>query len=419
MNRTTSRRPSLTVPVASLLILGFAAALSCGGQSAGDCKSLYQSGQVFALREAAQRSTTSELCRGAVLSSLNNVREAVRVLDGVIKSDQRSESAYQARDILGNLYQRNGLYKEALQEINAALSERPDAQDIQNIRPLFELLAAGGDMKVMHLRPSKLTLAPDDDIPFSINGHADSFAFDTGSVISFLSEGEAVRLGLSANPVSTKLSDASGTGLAGVRVAVAKEMHIGGLTLQNVPFMVLPDSNQPFASMPAHQGHRGLIGLPILLAMRSIRWTPKVTLEFDLRIKAESADPNLLFYQGTPVINVIVKGRALNFALDTGADVTDLNPIFATDFPDLMALGKKDTNTITGFGGSKDYTAVLLPSVALEIGGKTVTLTHPHVSVEQGLGGGSSKWAGNLGDDALVQARHVTFDFRNSSLHLE
>ena len=69
-------------------------------------------------------------------------------------------------------------------------------------------------------------------------------------------------------------------------------------------------------------------------------------------------------------------------------------------------------------GGSRDYAAVLLPPVALAIGGKTVTLPHAHVSTDQGLGG-TTIWAGNLGIDALQQSHAVTFDFKKLFLHLD
>ena len=383
-----------------LVFVGHLAALRCSGQSANEWKALLDSGQVFELREAAQHSPAPDLYRGALLSSCNRIQEATNLLHVVIRQDPYSDVAYQAHDILGNLYQRNGLYKEALQELDAALIERPTAQDMLNVRPLFAMLAASGDMKITRLRPSKLGLAPDDDIPFTINGRPDSFAFDTGAGISVMSEREAAHLGLTLKAVSTRFNDSSGNGLSGIHIAVATEMKIGGLTLRNVPFMVIPDTNEPFVEMSPEEGHRGLIGLTILLAMRSIRWTPESTFEFDLSTNGNAPFSNLLFYEQNPIVKVNVAGHDLDFTLDTGANETDLNPRFAKEFPELVAAGKKEINKITGMGGGRNYVAVLLPPVPLAIGGKTVKLPHAHVSTEQGLGG-TNIWAGNLGDDAL------------------
>ena len=69
-------------------------------------------------------------------------------------------------------------------------------------------------------------------------------------------------------------------------------------------------------------------------------------------------------------------------------------------------------------GGSRDYAAVLLPSVTLVVGDKAVRLSHAYVSTEQGLGG-TKMWAGNLGDDALTQASAICLDFTTLSLRLE
>jgi hypothetical protein len=239
-------------------------------------------------------------------------------------------------------------------------------------------------------------------------------AFDS----KFFSDREAAQLGLTAEPVRTKINDSSGNGIAGFRVAIAKDLVIGGLHLRNVPFLVIPDTNEPFVELGPKEGHRGLIGLPILLAMRSVRWTPHGDFEFDLPPTSATEASNLLFHETNPVVQVMDGEQKLDFTLDTGAVGTDLNPIFAEDFPDLISSGRKENNTITGLGGSKDYESVLIPSVSLTVGGKAVTLAPAHVSVSQGLGG-VSMWAGNLGNDLLNQGHAVTVDFRVMSLKLE
>jgi hypothetical protein len=190
------------------------------------------------------------------------------------------------------------------------------------------------------------------------------------------------------------------------------------LHLRNVPFLVIPDTNEPFVEFGPKEGHRGLIGLPILLAMRSVRWTPHGDFEFDFPHTSATETSNLLFHETNPIVQVMAGERKLDFTLDTGAVGTDLNPLFAEEFPDLISSGKKETNTITGVGETRDYESVLLPSVSLTVGGKAVILAPAHVSVAQGLGG-VSMWAGNLGNDLLNQAHTITIDFRVMSLKLQ
>lgn len=399
-----------------LALVGYA---SAHAQTPESLHQLFQSGKVFALRDVVQHADAPLFYRGAVEASLNKIKQAQTDLQKVIQTDPHSEDAYQAHDLLGNMYERNGLYREALRELEAALVERPNAKDIQNVMPVFQALARSPDMTVVKRRPSTVHRTPDDyRLPFKLNGKEDSFGFDTGSIISIMSDREASHLGLTTVAVNTRMGDSSGNGISGFRVAVANDLVIGGLHLKNVPFLVVPDTNEPFVEFPPNQYGRGLIGLPVLIAMQTLRWQPKGDLEFGFPSDKGTPLSNLLFHETTPVVQVTVQNRILDFSLDTGAVDTDLNPVFAKELPTLVSSGQKETRKITGFGGSNTYDSILLPSVALRIGGRDVTLTPAHVFVVHGVGGGSI-WAGNLGNDLLNQAHAITLDFRAMSLKLD
>ena len=47
--------------------------------------------------------------------------------------------------------------------------------------------------------------------------------------------------------------------------------------------------------------------------------------------------------------------------LDTGAVDTDLNQVFAKELPALVSSEKKETHTITGFGGTNNFDSIVLP----------------------------------------------------------
>ncbi len=229
-----------------------------------------------------------------------------------------------------------------------------------------------------------------------------------------MSEREAKSLGLTAETVATQLGDSSGNGVSGFRVAIAKDLIIGGLHLQNVAFAVIPDTNEPFVEMPDSEGNRGLIGLPVLLAMQTIRWQPKGDFEFGFPSQPDPTRSNMLFYGSSPIVQVSVQNKTLNFSLDTGAVDTDLNPTFAQELPELIASGQKETRKTTGLGGVSNSDSVLLPSVTFQIGGRDVVLKPAHVFVTHSLG----RWAGNLGNDLLHQAQTITLDFHAMSLKL-
>lgn len=200
-------------------------------------------------------------------------------------------------------------------------------------------------------------------------------------------------------------------------MVVAKDLVIGGLHLRNVPFQVLPDTDEPFSEFPANEYGRGLLGLPILLAMQTVRWRPGGDVDFGFPSGSDGQMHNLLFHDADPIVRVMVGHKPLEFSLDTGAINTDLNPVFAKDLPRLVSSGKKEKRTITGFGGTSSFDSVVLSSLVLEVGGKDVELAPAHVFVSGGLGGGSL-FAGNLGNDLLNQAHTITLDFRVMSLRL-
>ena len=399
-----------------LWLLVLAGASTLRAQTPDTLHQMFEAHQVFALRDAAAHGHAPLFYRGAVEASLNQMGPAQRDLRKIIRDGPHSKDAYDARDLLTNLYFRDGLYREALAEIEAEHVERPDAEDVNNALPLFRALGVAGDMSVVRRRGSRFMRVGDDHkmLPAKINGHDVMYGFDTGSAISVIGTADAKLLGLSPMRVETKLTEASGSDIPGISIAVAKDLVLGGLHLRNVAFFVLQDTGEPFVNVPV--GSRGLIGLPVLIAMQALRWERTGWFELGSRALHQAAPAqNILFHNSTPVVQVGVKDKLLSMSFDTGAMDTDLNEGFAKAFPELVNAGQKEDRAITGFGGSNKYDSVLLGPVTFRIGGMSVTLKAPHVFVSHSLG----NWDGNLGHDILDQAAAVTLDFRAMALVLE
>lgn len=386
-------------------------------QTPDEMHSLYTGGHVFALRDLVGAKPAPALYRGAVSVSRNRIAEAENLLHGVIAAEPSSEDAYLAHDLLANLYQRNGMYRAALGELKAEQRMRPEAKDVASVVPLFELLGKSEDLRVLAHRHS-LVPSADRTLPVRINGKHVSYGFDTGGGLSVMSESEARRVGLTLTKVSTKMGDSSGNGVSGFNIAMAKEISIAGVRLQNVAFLVFPDTNEPFVEMPPDEVNRGLIGLPVLVAIKTLRWHPNKDVELGFVSKPSGEPQNMLFHGSNPIVQVVSGGKVLEFSLDTGAVDTDLNPQFAKELPKLVLSGQKETHTITGIGGVSSNESILLDSVGFQIGGYAVKLKPAHVFVTRGLGG-ESPWAGNLGNDLLNQAHTVTLDFQTMSLRLD
>ncbi len=379
---------------------------------------LLDSNQVFALRDLVGHGHTSPFFIGAVEEAQNRTHSAMRDLRRAITSDPHSKQAFEAHEMLSNLNFRNGKYQEARNEAEEAHTIEPDSADLNNMLPLLRALADGPDMQVVERRNSRLQMRKDGSgssgLPITIDGKAVTYGFDTGAALSVMGTADAKMLGLTVKHVEMRLSEASGTAIPGVDLAVAHDMVIGGLHLKNVPFFVLQDTGEPFVHVPV--GSRGLIGLPVMIAMRKFRWEPSGWFEFGKSVYSDrSAEQNLLFHRATAIVQVRVKERPLIFSLDTGAVDTDLNESFATALPEIVEAGHKETRAITGLGGSNQYESVLLGPVTFEIGGRGITLKSPHVFPKHSLG----NFDGNLGNDILKQAKAVTLDFERMSLQLE
>ncbi len=379
-------------------------------------KAAYDANRVFVLRDAIEHSRTPLFYRAAVEASLNQVQVAEKDLRTVIRQDPHSSDGYEAHDLLGNMYFRNGMYREGFNEIVAALHELPNASEPKSMLSILTALNGLPKTTITDSKPSSLQIEPGSTfLPLKVNNRDAEFFFDTGSSISVIGGSEARELGLVAKGVEGKISDASGQGLPNLQITLVADLRIGGLHLQNVPFIVVADTGEPWNDLP--QSRHGIIGLPLLLAMHTFRWTPTGKFEFGFPAQALNAVTcNMLFHNSNPVINVLVEGENLDFTLDTGAVDTDLNPEFARSLPSLMKTGTPENRSIEGLGGSTNSPSILLPSVLLGIDGKNVFLRPAHVFTEQGNG----TWAaGNLGMDLLKQAHSFAVDFGAMTLRLQ
>ena len=399
----------LWIAVAGMLCLRSAVA-----QTPDELRKMMDANQSFALRDAVERQGTLApvFYRGAVEASQNEIGPARKNLEQVIRNDPRSKDASDARDTLANMESRVGHYREALHRVEEAIAAT-DSEDAKNVLPSFRAFAKAGDMKVVSLKSSAVDCK--DGLSVVINGKAATYGFDTGGAQSVIGESDAKMLGLALQHVETKGTESSGTAIQGFDVAVAKDVVISGLHLRNVPFIVLQDTGEPFVDYPV--GQRGLMGLPVLMAMQAVSWQPALgRCEFGPKARVTGTPlRNLLFDGATPIVKVDVNGKPLIFSLDTGAVGTDLNEGFAKALPDLVKAGQKETRPITGYGGTNNYDSVLLGPVVFRAGGLDVTLKSPHVFPSHSLG----KFDGNLGNDILNQAKTVVLDFEAMELRLE
>ena len=405
-------RPALLVALRCLLLFTFC--ISAHGDEAS-LKSLYDGHRWFELRDVVEKEGASAFYQGAVACAFNDLRRCAKNFRAVFSSAPRSDEAVEAHRILASAYFTHGKYKKALAQVDAILALRPTDSDALSGRPVIAILAespdqefAGGQTTV-ELR--------DGGLPFSINGVEATYWFDTGAELSVLSESEAKRFGLRIRPAPVKVGDLNGTQVD-TRITVADELSIGPVRLKHVAFLVLPDNGPPFNEQSP--GSRGLIGIPVLLALERFAWGADKKFEISPESSNKSAPHADLCFDGNhPVVQVRYDDRTLAFTLDTGASNTDLYPPFAAAFPELIRSAvKTDSYKMEGVGGAKYMKAATLESLKFSIGGFPVTLNSAGVLLKPTTDS-SKSFAGNLGIDLLQQAHKTTFDFKAMTLTLQ
>jgi predicted aspartyl protease len=381
-----------------------------------DLEVLYDAHRWFELRDSVVKGNAPVFYEGAVACAFNFLSRCEKRLARVIKSAPHSDKAVEAHRLLAAAYFRQGKYRKALIHVDALLALRPEDSDVRDDRPLLAALGEFADQRVVRRGSMSLEMQ-DAGLPISINGVPGTYWFDTGADLSVLSDSDAKRFGLKVLTAPIQGGDVTGAKFSS-RIAVADEVSIGPVRLKHVAFLVFPDDQPPFDQSPA--GSRGLVGLPVLLALQRFVW--RADKKFEIGSKSSSgklSQANLCFNGHSPVVQIQFENRNLALTLDTGATNTDLNPSFAAQFPELIrGAAKTESYKMEGVGGAKNMNAATLPALHMSIGGFPVVLSPANVLLIQTTGA-SSFFYGNLGIDLLQQAHKTTFDFKAMTLTLE
>jgi predicted aspartyl protease len=291
---------------------------------------------------------------------------------------------------------------------------KPNAQDVRQSRELFAVLAQFPEQMVISRTYSTLRYGMSGGnfyIPVMINSQATRYMVDTGANFPVISAGEAKRRKLKIVKGGGRMGNSPLYSVQVGDVAMAEDLAVANVRIKNVSFLVMPDDR--FVDIPSDQ--RGVLGLPVLLAFSSLRWSRDGTFEIALHATGvKSGTPNVYFDGAMPVTRVAFGGRNLDFVLDTGAVNTDLYPQFAKEYPSLIKeLGRPGTTHRAAVGGVFDVDSIFLPELSFRIGGYGMTL-RPAPVLQKAA---ESEWYyGSLGMDLLSQGSTVTIDFRTMLL---
>jgi hypothetical protein len=385
--------------------------------------SLYEANQWFQLRDAVRNDKTAPaFYRGVVELAFHDWENAERDLRAAADSapatvtvdtvDRASEAA-SAMDALSDLYALAGRYKEAADEFDRYVraastlglddkSAQEAARALKSYRALYSVLGRYVDQSVAARGYSQLpysTIHSSPVVQVAIGGSPSTMMLDTGSSANYIGPSEARRLGLMVYPAAVPLGAYDGATETTQGVAVANELTIGNFRLRNVAFFVLSEDDD---DVP------GLLGLPVLFAVGTVRWSSGGMLE--LGFASQPAEANLAFRAGAGLLTEAILGAGdkakdkLTLRVDTGTDETLLFPSFA------KSLGRILENPI---GETLDREALLKRGVTLRVAGFDAPLGAGMPALSNRTTGDFDELDGNLGLDILGQQSTIAFDLLN------
>lgn len=403
---------SLAITRCAVAIIPVACCAALAAQPANDLDRLFQAHQWFELRSAVTDRSPA-LMRAAVATAFNDPEAAERLLRGVIKAAPTSKAADEAYAMLSQIYLRSGQYARWLTSRRQWLAAIPDSARVRADEDAEKMFGGRPDQDNGQRRHATLRPIEGDSgyftIPASVDGKADDYVFDTGAWHSVVTEKRAARLGLQIDATRRQLTGSSGQS-ADFRTAIAKEVVIGGMRFRNVSFAVIK------VPWPMNDLDLGVVGMPILLALGSMRWSPDGAVEIGPPAPRERTDANLVFDRDRLLLRTRVLGRDVLTTLDTGANTTDLNANFADTFPQAVQGAKKGTSAITGVGGTKTFDSLEIPEVTFGIGRSDVLLRPATVTLQRIADMGGECCIGNAGEDLLKQG--FTIDLSRMTLSL-
>jgi predicted aspartyl protease len=334
------------------------------------------------------------------------------LLGCAVAAQERSRVDSQTNERL-RTYLRTGQYAEATRLIDQMLAVEP-REDLKNVRAMF---GSGPNMRVRHASGNFRCDVTDTGVslPLTVNGARVQWLADTGANVTMISDAEAARLGLMIRDSEGRAADLAG-GSTGVRIAIARRVVIGRTRLEDVLFLVLPAGQMPWKELAA--GRQGILGLPVIVALDSLRWTHAGMCHTGLIDDPSRRGPSNLRYDGLQVItSVTFSGRELDFVLDTGNQSgTQLWERFGKDFePVVKERGRPGSSRVTQIGGATDRPVTVIPDVRLDVGGRVTSLPRAQLFSRPV---GDDRFHGLLGMDVLSQSNDVTIDFRSMRLVL-
>ena len=271
--------------------------------------------------------------------------------------------------------------------------------------------------------PSDITIQMERDVANLLNietifsDNKINMVFDTGANISVIRKSYVDKLGMRL--IESDFSVGSATDIkVKSQMAIAEEFKIGEMTIKNALFMVLNDDDLSFPQVPGGYDIYGIIGFPIIEAMREIHFTKENQL-FIPKEPTEYMLNNFAIDGLIPIIKTTYKEDVLTFGLDTGAETTSLfYPFYKKYKIDIDENNEKEKFGVGSAGGTQVYEGYKINDINLKIADSSAVLNKIEVHIEK-IKQDKVELYGNIGQDYITQFNKMILSFEHSSIVFE
>lgn len=285
--------------------------------------------------------------------------------------------------------------------------------DIENTNKIWIALKNVPKQKVTRNKDFTMPLVRDIAGLFNIDvifsDTTQNMIFDTGADFSVIRRSLVKKFGLTL--IESDFMVGTGTKVkVKSDLAVADQLNIGGITIENVVFLVV---NDELMSVPGYDFY-GVIGMPVIEAMKEIHITSNDSLFVPKKLTHYNNN-NFALKGLKPIVAVKYKEDNLIFHFDTGANHTSLYLSFFNKNKENIESNYSKTafsdGSVGGFVKSDGYRI----SVGLSIAGDDAELDNIRVFTDGNNEDGNNVY-GNLGQDYIKQFDKMIISFEYSSI---
>jgi len=392
---------------------------------------LYKDHRYFELRDAVESmgdltAPEMEFFRGAVDEVFNRLDSAVVHLQNYLQGGAAAgidlPLVQEAYTLLRDAYGRAGQYRKTA-EIRRLVLERYgtglDTGKKSNRVSQSVIWSALSDVPLQTvevLGDSDIAME-NRDFPVRIMDRIFYFAHDTGACLSVLCQSAAEELGLALLGQGIRIQSSTGK-LVDARLAVVPEIRLGEAVIRNAVFLVLADASFHLQKVRGGVERSGLIGAPVLAALKEITETRDGRLIIPASPQPRPVQ-NMCFFGTKPIIEVIHRGERLLFFVDTGASTTHLYPAFFRLYRgEIQSRTKPVPVSMFGVGDERTVSMHILDEFAFQAGGRDLALRKVmvHTQVTHSI---TNIFHGRIGMDVLAHFSRMTFNFESMSFVLE